>query len=254
LLLGGDYAHGVKGVGIVNAMEVLQAFHFPHAPSANAVDASITSLRKFGRWLDDVGNTQLTDAHVKRFAKRHRAARSRWEAPPAFPNREAAKAYVEPRVADEDELARQLGRDIEAWDPQSTQRLFDWREPDEKRLRKRCALELNWAPSTAAAVLDPVFKRWAERKAGRQRRVDAFFDSYHSNKKNDTHASKRLRRALDEAPADESVPKKKRKKRRVVVESEEEDEEDDSPAAPRPRSSRAAAAKASRQLAEEESE
>ena len=58
--------------------------------------------------------------------------------------------------------------------------MFDWREPDEKRLRKRCALELNWAPSTAAAVLDPVFKRWAERKAGRQRRVDAFFDSYHS--------------------------------------------------------------------------
>ena len=132
--------------------------------------------------------------------------------------------------------------------------MFDWREPDEKRLRKRCALELNWAPSTAAAVLDPVFKRWAERKAGRQRRVDAFFDSYHSNKKNDTHASKRLRRALDEAPADESVPKKKRKKRRVVVESEDEDDDHDSPAAPRPRSSRAAAAKAARKLAEEESE
>ena len=128
--------------------------------------------------------------------------------------------------------------------------MFDWREPDEKRLRKRCALELNWAPSTAAAVLDPVFKRWAERKAGRQRRVDAFFDSYHSNKKNDTHASKRLRRALDES-APEEAPKKR--KRRVVVESEE-DEEDDSPAAPRPRSSRAAAAKAARQLAEEESE
>ena len=79
-----------------------------------------------------MGNTQLQDAHVKRFAKRHRAARSRWEAPPAFPNREAAKAYVEPRVADEEELARQLGKDIEAWDPQSTQRLFNWREPDEK--------------------------------------------------------------------------------------------------------------------------
>ena len=253
LLLGGDYAHGVKGVGIVNAMEVLQAFHFPHAHSENQVDASISSLKNFGRWLDDVGNTQLPDAHVKRFAKRHRAARSRWEAPPAFPNREAAKAYVEPRVADEEELARQLGKDIEAWDPQSTQRLFNWREPDEKRLRKRYALELNWAPSTASAVLDPVFKKWHERKAGRQRRVDAFFDSYHSNKKNDTHASKRLRRALDESEP-EAPKQKKKRKRRVVVESEEDDDDDESPAAPRPRSSRAAAAKAARKLAEEDSE
>ena len=87
-------------------------------------------------------------------------------------------------------------------------------------------MELNWAPSTAAAVLDPVFKRWAERKAGRQRRVDAFFDSYHSNKKNDTHASKRLRRALDETEP-EAPKQKKKRKRRVVVESEEEEEEDD---------------------------
>ena len=46
LLLGGDYAHGVKGVGIVNAMEVLQAFHFPHAHSENQVDASIASLKQ----------------------------------------------------------------------------------------------------------------------------------------------------------------------------------------------------------------
>jgi DNA excision repair protein ERCC-5 len=205
LLLGGDYASGVKGVGIVNGMEVLQAFHFPHPRESDDIEAAVASLQKFGSWLDDVGNVQLHDAHASRFAKRHRTARSRWEAPPAFPSREAAQAYIKPRVADQGELARQLGRDLEAWDPQSTQRLFNWREPDEQRLRKRCALELNWAPSTAAAVLDPVFKKWAERKAGRQRRVDAFFDSYHSNQKNDTHASKRLRRALDEAtPAAEA--------------------------------------------------
>ena len=90
-------------------------------------------------------STRSVSFHVRTESRMERyfSPSSRWEAPPAFPNREAAKAYVEPRVADEEELARQLGRDIEAWDPQSTQRLFDWREPDEKRLRKRCALELN---------------------------------------------------------------------------------------------------------------
>ena len=92
LLLGGDYAHGVKGVGIVNAMEVLQAFHFPHAhPEKQQVDADSI----FEQVRAVVGrrgqHTQLQDAHVKRFAKT--SGRSvAWEAPTArVSDREAAR-------------------------------------------------------------------------------------------------------------------------------------------------------------------
>ena len=86
-------------------------------------------------------------------------------------------------------------------------------------------MELNWAPSTAAAVLDPVFKRWAERKAGRQRRVDAFLIRTIRTRRMIPYIS-RLRRALDESEP-EAPKQKKKRKRRVVVESEEEEDDED---------------------------
>ena len=88
--------------------------------------------RARGRWLDDVGNTQLQDAPVLR-GREDIGPLGRAGGAAAFRNREAAKAYVEPRVADEEELARQLGRDIEAWDPQRRSACLIGANPAEKR-------------------------------------------------------------------------------------------------------------------------
>jgi DNA excision repair protein ERCC-5 len=47
MLLGSDYTSGVKGVGIVNGMEILQAFPVQ--------DNLLEGLEKFRTWLDGMG-------------------------------------------------------------------------------------------------------------------------------------------------------------------------------------------------------
>lgn len=258
LLLGGDYANGVKGVGPVNAMEILQAFHFPHLEEDAEINVehARNGLARFEKWLD-IAQIAPEDAYGKRFADRHRAARARWEAPPAFPSRDALVAYLRPRVADAAELAKATGQALEAWDPDAGElaKLFAWRPPNEQALRRRCALDFGWADRSIDAVVNPVLDANERRAAGRQRRVDAYFESYHAQKKNADFESKRLRRALAEG-APEPKPAKKAKKRRrgaVAVEEDDEDEEDDdadAPAPPRTAPRRTAAARAKRRLEE----
>ena len=46
MLLGGDYTEGVKGVGIVNGMEILDAF--------DVADGLQAGLVRFRDWLDGI--------------------------------------------------------------------------------------------------------------------------------------------------------------------------------------------------------
>ncbi|CAN0174176.1 unnamed protein product, partial [Phaeothamnion confervicola] len=90
LLLGSDYTEGVRGVGIVNAMEILRAFSCEgHGPAH--------SLERFREWLDGFdfevekpkrrrrGEPLPVLSEVHQFHVRHCAARHRWVAPPGFP-------------------------------------------------------------------------------------------------------------------------------------------------------------------------
>jgi hypothetical protein len=88
MLLGGDYTEGVKGVGIVNSMEVLEAFDV----SVNLEEG----LEKFRKWLDgfdplDVlarridNSSELHHTKEQTFHSKHRTARTRWIAPANFP-------------------------------------------------------------------------------------------------------------------------------------------------------------------------
>jgi DNA excision repair protein ERCC-5 len=47
--LGSDYVDGINGIGIVNAMEILQAFPIEEGSGEEGV---LTSLRKFKEWLN----------------------------------------------------------------------------------------------------------------------------------------------------------------------------------------------------------
>ncbi|KAH8071416.1 hypothetical protein JL721_4394 [Aureococcus anophagefferens] len=91
LLLGGDYDNGVAGVGVVNAMEVLQAFHFVEDGEPRDVAAS---LKRFKAWLDG-GDGWADDGAVR--ASRRSTERARWETPPAFPSANALRAYLRPQ-------------------------------------------------------------------------------------------------------------------------------------------------------------
>lgn len=99
MLLGGDYTEGVKGVGIVNAMEVLQAF--------DVTESLQQGLQNFRKWLDgfdpmeDLHSTNNDSSVVTKelaFHRKHRTARNRWAAPDSFPSDQVMKAYVSPVV------------------------------------------------------------------------------------------------------------------------------------------------------------
>jgi DNA excision repair protein ERCC-5 len=54
-LLGSDYTDGVSGVGIVNAMEIINAFS-QNDISMSSVDTVLNPLTKFREWLEEKEN------------------------------------------------------------------------------------------------------------------------------------------------------------------------------------------------------
>ena len=203
LLLGGDYDNGVAGVGVVNAMEVLQAFHFVENGEPRDVAAS---LKRFKAWLDG-GDGWADDGAVRAFAAKHRSARARWETPPTFPNANALRAYLRPQVHDVDAVRRQLGGDDDGDDDRSP---FKWGSPDAASLRALCETRLGWSDAATDAALGPMLERLAARSGGlRATRMDAYYETYHSNKTFATVTSTRLRAALAPAPA-AAAPRRKR--------------------------------------------
>jgi DNA excision repair protein ERCC-5 len=103
-LLGSDYTEGVKGVGIVNAMEILDTFDVSHGVK--------DGLGSFRSWLDgfdppeiphqdeDGPHTKMNAQTIKEkeFHSQHRTARTRWIAPKNFPADNVIKAYIDPVV------------------------------------------------------------------------------------------------------------------------------------------------------------
>lgn len=159
MLLGSDYTEGVKGknlpglitflflflscycvkgVGIVNAMEVLKAFDVTHSTK--------DGLTQFREWLDgfdpfDEGTgasgIEIQTSLVREFHSKHKTARTRWTIPETFPAENVLHAFAAPVV------------------DRSTQK-FSWGVPDLENLAKvGRELGLTWMPSclTRASVL-----------------------------------------------------------------------------------------------------
>ena len=115
MMLGSDYTEGIKGVGIVNAMEILDTFDVSQDLKGG--------LSSFKKWLDgfdpsDFGGKPTEHATMtkeQQFHSKHKSARARWIAPPNFPADNVIKAYMDPVV------------------DKSTER-FSWGVPDVEKL------------------------------------------------------------------------------------------------------------------------
>ena len=95
MLLGSDYTGGVKGVGIVNAMEILNTFDVSHDLKSG--------LTAFRTWLDGFDPPTLVNddpdkVKISKFHMKHKTARTRWIVPPNFPADYVIKSYVDPVV------------------------------------------------------------------------------------------------------------------------------------------------------------
>lgn len=81
------------------------------------------------------------------FTQRHRSGRAKWTVPDSFPEPRIARAYLRPSAS---------------YDPQP----FSWKQqPDGAALRAFCTDTLGWTAAQAAAAVDPVLKRYAQRSS-----------------------------------------------------------------------------------------
>lgn len=192
LLLGGDYTQGVHGVGIVNGMEIVQAF--------DVSDNVTASLQKFRTWLDgfdlqDAMGIKGKDVPLTKeqeFHKKHKSARNRWEAPKHFPDPRVLQAYLNP-VVDKSEAP------------------FTWGIPNEDGLMDFCARNIGWTASETKRVLKPVLDRLQESDKMRQTRLDTFM-RYEDGIKFADVRSKRLREVLESVQADSKEKEESKKK------------------------------------------
>uniref|UniRef100_A0A1D1ZZQ1 DNA repair protein UVH3 n=1 Tax=Auxenochlorella protothecoides TaxID=3075 RepID=A0A1D1ZZQ1_AUXPR len=164
LLLGSDYTPGVRGIGIVNATEVVHAFQgmeglqdfraWVQAPDA-AVSELIAKATEGGGQPSAPGSNskrkplgvtdEATQSMRRAFQLRHRGVRRNWDLPSDFPSPAVLEAYLSPRL--------DTSRDR-----------FLFGRPDLALLRSLCTARLEWTPVQADELLLPVLKAWDERE------------------------------------------------------------------------------------------
>ncbi|EWM28048.1 dna repair enzyme [Nannochloropsis gaditana] len=213
LLLGSDYTEGVKGVGIVNAMEVVRAFA-PREEGEGETEVRggkpEEGLQHFKAWLDgfdplgdlslradrklvddreedeavdkageEGGSTRRRAAwvtqEVEAFHSKHKSARTRWVVTERFPDPAIYRAYLQPQV-------------------NASTDSFTWGVPDLDGLRVHLAQKLGWPVSETDSHLLPMLRRMQETVW--QSRLDSYFLGYQDNVKFAKIKSKRLQRAV----------------------------------------------------------
>ncbi|KAI5072426.1 hypothetical protein GOP47_0012532 [Adiantum capillus-veneris] len=198
LLLGSDYTEGISGIGIVNAIEVVNAFEGEEG------------LQKFKEWLDAPDFTLLGKIGQKKqtrkkkvdreneaedtqadeepsdtaqggstynlqqqgFMNRHRAVSKNWNVPESFPNPMVINAYRSPQVDKSSEA-------------------FMWGRPDLEALRRLCLERFGWNKSKSDELLVPVLKEHDRHET--QLRLEAF---YSFNQRFAKIRSKRIQKAV----------------------------------------------------------
>lgn len=193
MILGSDYSEGVKGVGIVNGMEVLQAFD---------VSCGVKEgLTKFRKWLDGfdpddarkkkTGSDEILSAEQK-FSVKHKSARTQWTVPANFPADNIMNAYLKPVV-------------------DSSSDRFSWGTPDLEKLLVFCQRNMGWEQDDTKKLLEPVLQRLEG--SSRQTRLESFFMKYEDSIKFAKVKSKRLREVFQDIHQKSSQDNESSKKR-----------------------------------------
>eukprot|EP00986_Skeletonema_menzelii_P014847 scaffold10411_cov135-Skeletonema_menzelii.AAC.1 len=186
MLLGGDYSDGVKGVGIVNGMEILQSFAIE-----DGKEGVRDGLQRFREWLDgledplaDEGESATFLSKVQLFHKKHKSARTRWIAPADFPSNAILDGYMKPAV-------------------DGSTGNFTWGKPDIDGLRQFCANSIGWESEETDRVVQPVLK--ILESGSTQTRIESYFMKYDDNIKFAEVKSKRLKAVLDNIQTGDDV-------------------------------------------------
>ncbi|KAG0017822.1 DNA repair protein rad2 [Entomortierella chlamydospora] len=185
-LLGSDYTTGIKGVGLVTAMEIIRLF---------------PKLESFARWWrgeqqkangsgekdneNTVGLTEMELDSIDEVALEKLAKQcKKIHMPSTFPDPHIFDAYVRPLVDD---------------DPAK----FQWGIPDLDGLRDFLRKSLGWDRGEVDRVLLPIIRQMSSTENQMQTTLDGFFDvsagmgSFQPLPKNNLYKSARLRKVVD---------------------------------------------------------
>ncbi|XP_065878915.1 DNA repair protein UVH3 isoform X2 [Euphorbia lathyris] len=194
LLLGSDYTEGISGIGIVNAIEVVNAFpeedglqkfrEWIESPDPNILgkfdSQTCSGLRKKGAEVDgndsDCANSNMeginfsgqkirqthdqessADHNQKMkqiFMNKHRNVSKNWHVPSSFPSEVVISAYICPQVD-------------KSTDP------FAWGKPDINVLHRLCWEKFGWGVQKSDELLSPVLKEYNKHET--QLRLEAFY-------------------------------------------------------------------------------
>ena len=184
LLLGSDYTNGVKGVGIVNAVEILRCF------------PEDKGLEEFRDWLHSVepDNRKLSKQEKEkldpkeRFKFTHRSARKNWDINEGFPNRAVLMAYRNPTVTN--------------FTNDKFNELLQWKLPNLDGLRLVSMDKFGWTLQQSNEHLLPVIKELTQKSY--QTSLENYMVSYHDNVKVAKIRSKRMRSAVAGLRGDET--------------------------------------------------
>ncbi|CBZ53997.1 putative RAD2 endonuclease [Neospora caninum Liverpool] len=156
MLLGCDYTLGVKGIGIVNAVEVLRAY------------PSLDALRAFRAWAEapwTLGIEAADSAEVRKYKEAHKNYRLQWLFPHDFPSPEVFDAFESPLV-------------------DRSREPFSWAVPDVEAIVSIMTHAGGLRRSEVLDCLLPAVKRYTAAHAfQRQTRITAFLPFVERNNK-----------------------------------------------------------------------
>ena len=157
MVLGCDYSLGVHGVGIVNGLEIVQAF--APRPSEDGTDAAqpvqteewLQGLRQLRTWSENVANWGSDKAgiedsdsrYISDFKRSHNNFRTQWSFPEDFPNKDVLNAFFVPEV------------------DRSTEP-FSWGSVDAKKVTEQLVEATDETEAKFKERLDPALRRYGD--------------------------------------------------------------------------------------------
>ncbi|EZG80748.1 putative endonuclease [Gregarina niphandrodes] len=188
LLLGCDYTLGVSGIGVVNALEILQAW-------GNDLDA----LRRWAAWARDrpslhSGQPGIRDDDpplVKDYKLKHCNYRPHWQFPTErggqFPPEEAYHAFIQPRVDHSTEP-------------------FHWVDPDLNSVTQIMHTRAGISHEKTQSHLEPILRRLQVRIPLKQSLLDTFIHPPNEEETLAEYRSARMKKAITIIAANRRQP------------------------------------------------
>ncbi|ORX50357.1 PIN domain-like protein [Piromyces finnis] len=172
-LLGSDYTVGLKGFGIVHAMEIIKEW-----PGDDG-------LVEFKQWWEKRILQGEVDVNENKIRKRIYKQCRKVDIPDSFPDPQIKNAYLNP-LCDESDQA------------------FQWGTPDLPSLKKFLSQKLRWNDNKINNILVPIIKKMEKNKISnnndkKQAKLDQFFFNPKSiMESNKLHQSKRIKNVINQ--------------------------------------------------------